>query len=291
MVLVENDSNETLYVNATRNKDLTVKKWIGFEVQDRRAGRGVTKETEWHCVENDDYTEIAPKSVLQFSPVDDNKTIYVTIKAQKQIICDSLPLRNKGDVVVKVIGELLFVQNPKKKKKMIYRYNIKPEYKREADSNLKAKIEDIEWEYKKMQAETAKNTEKKTYNWETNRMYHLTFKTCNFKKRYDNRVSNGCSGKIFGMVRPATECKEKTTRIGIIAISERNSEDFVRSLIFELEQNRDINVRYFKVDRNDYIIKFKLHVYEIQLDIENFDVQNLRKLYWPEEVAEYYQLD
>ncbi|CAC5389387.1 unnamed protein product [Mytilus coruscus] len=174
---------------------------------------------------------------------------------------------------------------------MIYRYNIKPECKREDDNNLKAKIEDIEWEYKNMQAENAQNTERKTHNWETNRMYQLTFKTCNFQKRYDNRMSNGCSEKIFDKVRAAIECKEKTTRIGIIAISERNSEDFVRSLIFELEQNRDINVRYFKVDRHDYINKFKLHIYEIQLDIGNFDVQNLRKLHWPEEVAEYYQWD
>ncbi|CAC5389390.1 unnamed protein product [Mytilus coruscus] len=157
MVLVENDSNETLYVKATQHKDLTVQKWIGFEVHACGEERGAhaKQETEWHCVQNNDYTQIAPKTILQFSPVAEDKTIYITIKAPKQVICDSLPLRNKRDVVVKVIGELVFVQNPKKKKQMIYRYNIKPECKREADNNFKAKIEDIEWEYKKMQAENA----------------------------------------------------------------------------------------------------------------------------------------
>ncbi|XP_063411929.1 uncharacterized protein LOC134694798 [Mytilus trossulus] len=290
MVLVKNYSNEILYVKATRHHDLAVQKRIGFEVHTYGEERGAhaNKETEWHCVQNNGYTQIAPKSVLQFSPVD-NTTIYITIKAQKQVICDSLPLRNKRDIVVKIKGELVFAQNSKKKKQMIYRYNIKPECKIEADNDLQVKIEDIEWEYKQMQAETAQNAEKRTNNWETNRMYQLIFKTRNFQNRYDNRVHHGCSEQICHKVRPAFYCKEKTTRIGIIAISDRNSADFVRSLIFELEQNRDINVRYFKVERDDYINKFKLHVYEIQLDIGHLDEQNLRKLHWPEEVAEHYQ--
>ncbi|CAG2202673.1 unnamed protein product [Mytilus edulis] len=292
MVLVQNDSNGILYVKATRHQDLAVQKRVGFEVYAYGEERGAhaNKETKWHCVPNNGYTQIAPKSELQFSPVD-NKTIYITIKAQKQVICDSLPLRNKSDVVVKIKGELVFGQNTKRKKKMIYRYDIKPECKTEADNDLKVKIEDIEWEYKKMQAETAQIREKRTNNWETNRIYELIFKTRNFQNRYDNRVYNGCSEQICHKVRPASYCKEKTTRIGIIAISDRNSEDFVRSLIFSLEHTRDINVRYFKVDRDDYINRFKLHVYEIQLDIGHFDVLNLRKLHWPEEVAEYYQWD
>ncbi|CAG2193265.1 unnamed protein product [Mytilus edulis] len=160
MVLVKNDSNETLYVKATRHQDLAVQKRIGFEVHAYGEERGahVNSKPEWHCVQNNGYTQVAPRA---------------------EDIC-----------------------------------------------------------YK---------------------------------------------------VGPASKCKENTKRIGIIAISERSSDDFVRSLIFELEQNRDINVRYFKVDRYDYINRFKLHVYEIQLDIELFDEQILRKLHWPEEVAEYYQ--
>ncbi|CAC5389384.1 unnamed protein product [Mytilus coruscus] len=291
-LISELEQNPGINVSITKTISPLVKNRIGFEVHacGEERGERENKETEWQCVQNNGYTQIAPKSVLQFRPVD-NTTIYITIKAQNQVIYDSIPLRNKCDVVVNVIGELVFVRDTRKQKQMIYRYNIKPECKREADNNLKVKIEDIEWEHKKMEAETAKGIEKRTNNWETNRMYQLIFKTRNFQNRYDNRVSYGCREDIFHKIRPASECKKTTTRIGIIAISDRNSEDFVRSLIFELEQNRDINVRYFKVERNDYINRFKLHVYEIQQDIGNLDVKNLRKLHWPEEVAEYYQWD
>lgn len=63
------------------------------------------KKTGRLCVLNNYYIHIAPKSLLQFIPVADNKSIHIHMKAQEQVICYSLPLRNKRDVVVKIIGE------------------------------------------------------------------------------------------------------------------------------------------------------------------------------------------
>lgn len=143
MVLVENDSNEIIYVRATQERELAVNKRIAIEVQGCFTGKGVAaiREIDWQCAEVEDFTALASKDVLEIIPVVGNKTFYVTIKSHRPITCDALPIRtNRNDIV----DELLFIQNARKKNKLIYRVIIKLESGRKVDNSVKVKDYPIE---------------------------------------------------------------------------------------------------------------------------------------------------
>ncbi|CAC5389383.1 unnamed protein product [Mytilus coruscus] len=313
MVFILNESKEIVYVKVIGDKELTVGKRIGIKHEDCDARKGVptNEETEWQWAKDNGFIKILPTEKLKLSPVADKKTIHVTIITKTQTICNAFPIRKKEQVIVKAEDELLCVEIAEKKGNVLGRYKIGVESKGEVDNSLKTKDYLLCREYKDLQAEIANNIELRPNYWDTKRMYQFTIETCNPQERSDNRISNGCRKKISDKVRqvthngesngcrkkisdrvrPVTGHNETISRIGIIAISEQNSKDFMRSLISELEQNPGINVRYCEIHQDNYIEKFKLHVYEIQLNIRNFDVQKQRQLHWPIEVAEYYPLD
>ncbi|XP_052080417.1 uncharacterized protein LOC127718437 isoform X3 [Mytilus californianus] len=312
MVFILNESKEIVYVKVIGNKELTVDKRIGIKHEDCDARKGVltNEETEWQWPKDHGFIKILPTENLKLSPVADKKTIHVTIITKTQRICNAFPIRKKEQVIVKAEDELLCVEIAKKKGNVLGRYTIGVESKREVDNSSKARDDHL-YRERQIQAERGHNTKLRPNYWDTKRMYQFTIETCKPQERHDNGKLHGCRKKTSDKVRPVTDngeyngCRKKISyrvrpvtghnetisRIGIIAISEQNSKDFMRSLISELEQNPGINVRYCEIHQDNYIEEFNYHVYEIQLNIRNFDVQKQRTLHWPIEVAEYYTMD
>lgn len=312
MVCILNESKEIVYVKVIGNKELTVGKRIGIKHGDSSASEGVPteNENEWQWAKDNGFTQILSKEKLKLSPAVDKKTMHVTMITKTQTICNAFPIREKEQVIVKAKDELLCVEIVKKKEKVSGRYTIRVESKREVDNNSKARNYP-HYRERQIKPERSHDTKLRPNYWDYKRMYQFTIETCNPQERQtkgnlhgcrkkksdkvrpvtNNGEYNGCRKTIFYKVTPVTGHNETISRIGVIAISEQNSKDFMRSLISELEQNPGLNVRYCEIHQDDYNKEFNYHVYRIQLNFRNFDVQKLQTLHWPIEVAEYYTMD
>ncbi|VDI44514.1 Hypothetical predicted protein [Mytilus galloprovincialis] len=311
MVFILNQSKEIVYVKGIGNKELTGGKRIGIKHGDCSASEGVptANENEWQWAKDNGFTQILPKEKVKLRPAVDKKPLHVTMITKTQTICNAFPIREKEQVIVKDEDELLCIEIVKEKEKVLGRYTIEVESKREFGNSSKTRDDQL-YRERKIQPERGQNTKLRPNYWDAKRMYQFTIETCNPQERQkkwklhdcrkkksdkvrpvtNNEEYNGCRKKIFYRVMPVTGHNETISRIGVIAISEQNSTDFMRSLISELEQNPGINVRYCEIHQDDYNEEFNYHVYTIQLNIRNFDVHQ-RTLRWPIEVAEYYTMD